>query len=455
MNKLQIIQEGRASRALSLLNGVIIFGFTATLILIPEAYGWWGLAAFISALMGCVVFVSYKLSPSVFTRDDYKLVAALLFFGGVWWWSVLADGSLPLLARDGFHPLYLWPFLAAFFLLALRIFTPSPDWLWWGVCCGALSSGIIAIYERVVLGVGRASNGINAIPFGNLSLLMGALSLVAGIYFLQQRRNYFYGLVLLAVCAAFFGFLASLLSGSRGGWVAIPFLTALLLSVTTNLIAPKVRNITLLLIALFVIAIIAYPPSGIWVRLVAIFGDIYQYFINNDADTSLGTRFEFWRAGWVMFIENPLLGIGEGGVQERLESLVTYEIAYDRGMIVPQLHSDIIDTLARRGLLGVLSLLLLYVAFATAFAKKAWQMSDDISVRLLAIGGLMVVIAFFDFGLSQAMFRDLRGFSGFLGLSVALWACLGYSSQASSKARVLSSTRPSASDPTADSQLLQ
>ncbi|BBI65029.1 hypothetical protein HSBAA_63350 [Vreelandella sulfidaeris] len=105
---------------------------------------------------------------------------------------------------------------------------------------------------------------------------------------------------------------------------------------------------------------------------MAIFDDIYQYFINNNADTSLGTRFEFWRAGWIMFIENPILGIGEGGIQERLESLVAHEIASDRGMTVPQLHSDIIDTLARRGLLGVISLLLLYVGFASAFAKKRY-----------------------------------------------------------------------------------
>ncbi|MGY2464136.1 O-antigen ligase family protein [Vreelandella sulfidaeris] len=424
------MQTGRAGQALSLLNGIIIFVFAATLILIPEAYWWLGLAAFISSLIGCAVFASYKLSPRVFTGDDYKLVVALVFFGSVWWWSVLADDSLPLLARDGVHHLYLWPFLAAFFLLALRTFTPSPYWLWWGVCCGALGSGMIAIYERVIIGVGRASNGINAIPFGNLSLLTGALSVVASIYWLQQRKTYSFGFALLAVCAAFFGFLASLLSGTRGGWVAIPFLTALMLSATTNLISSKVRNVALLLITIFVIFIIAYPASGIWLRLVAIFDDIYQYFINNNADTSLGTRFEFWRAGWIMFIENPILGIGEGGIQERLESLVAHEIASDRGMTVPQLHSDIIDTLARRGLLGVISLLLLYVGFASAFAKKALHANDNVRSRLLAISGLMVIIGFFDFGLSQAMFRDLRGFSGFLGFSVAVWGCLGYKTQA-------------------------
>ncbi len=254
---------------------------------------------------------------------------------------------------------------------------------------------------------------------------MGALSLVACIYYIQKRPKFSYVLILFTMSAAFLGLLASLLSGTRGGWVAIPFLAALLFSATNNLIKPKTRNISFIVIALFVVVIIAYPSSGIWLRIVAIFDNVYQYFINNNADTSLGTRFELWRAGWNMFIENPIMGVGEGGVQDRLPSLVAREIAFERGSVLPQLHSDIIDTLARRGLLGVTSLLLMYIVFASTFAKKALKANDIVSVKLLAISGMMVIIAFFDFGLSQSMFRDLRAFSGFLGFSVAIWGCLG------------------------------
>ena len=261
---------------------------------------------------------------------------------------------------------------------------------------------------------------------------MGFISSIACIYYLQKWRTSYSGLAILAICAAFLGCLASLLSGTRGGWVAIPFLVALLLPATSNLISSKVRIFALIFVFLFVIAIIAYPPSGVWVRLVAIFDDLYQYFINNEADTSLGTRFELWRAGWIMFVDNPGMGIGEGSVQERLSSLVTREIAYDRGIIVPQLHSDVIDTLARRGLLGASSLILMYVAFASAFASKMLHGNNQLNVRLMAVSGMMVVIAFFDFGLSQAMFRDLRGLSGFLGFVVIIWSCLGHQSNNSS-----------------------
>ncbi len=288
---------------------------------------------------------------------------------------------------------------------------------------------MIAIYERAVIGLERADNGINAIPFGNLSLLMAVLSLVAGIYYFHQRRQFYYWLLTLAISAAFLGFVASLLSGTRGGWISIPFLAALLLPATKNLITSKVRNIALLLIMIIAVAIIAYPPTGVWSRLMAIFNNIYQYFINNDADTSLGMRFELWRAGWYMFKDSPVMGVGEGGVQVWLKSLASEGLLHEDVAIYPQLHSDIIDTLARRGLLGLISLLLLYTVFAYAFAKKVLQANDNVRFRLLAISGLMVIIAFFDFGLSQAMFRDLRAFSGFLGFSVAIWACLGHQTQ--------------------------
>ncbi|RUR35551.1 O-antigen ligase family protein [Vreelandella populi] len=432
MKCMQSIQQGKAGKTLTVLNGIIIFGFSASLVLIPQAHWWFGLAALVSALLAGGVLVGYKKYPSVLTGNDYKLVSALVLFGSVWWWNVLGSSSIPWVADEGFHHLYLWPFIAAFFLLSARVFTPSPHWLWIGVCCGALGTGLIAIYDRVIIGLARADNGINAIPFGNLSLLLGAISLIVAIYYVQRQRQHYFWLVLLAISAALLGFLASLLSGTRGGWVSIPFIVALLAPATRNLITPKTRNIAILFIVLIIVGTIAYPPTGVWLRLASIFEDAYQYFVNNEANNSLGIRLEMWRAGWIMFIENPILGVGEGSVQKLLPLLVSEEIAYERGIVYPQLHSDIIDTLARRGVVGVISLLFLYIAFALAFTKKMLQDNYQLHSHLLAVSGMMVIVAFFDFGLTQAMLRDLRGFSGFLGFSVAIWACLGYQPQAQS-----------------------
>lgn len=422
---MDLLPYAKVGKAITTLNGMIIFGFSASLVLIPQAHFWFGLMALMLAMFACAVMVFYKKYPLTLTSGDYPLIGALLLFGGLWWWSVAASGSVPYIAEEGTSYLFYWPLVAAFLLVSLRTFTPAPQWLWLGVCCGAFGAGLIAIYERAIVGLERADNGINAIPFGNLSLLMGALSFIAAIYFIQQPKRSYYWLAGFAVSAAFLGFLASLLSGTRGGWVAIPFIVALLLQATNNLVPAKVRNAGILVSVVFLVAIILYPPSGIWLRLVAIFDDLSQYFIYDQADTSLGMRFELWRAGWYMFLDSPFMGVGEGGVQVWLNALASEGVLYERVMIHPQLHSDIIDTFARRGVLGAISLLLVYMAFAAAFTKKLLTAQGVLQVRLLAISGIMMVIAFFDFGLSQAMFRDLRGLSGFLGLSVAIWGCLG------------------------------
>ncbi|TVP52522.1 MAG: hypothetical protein EA345_00705, partial [Halomonas sp.] len=121
-----------------------------------------------------------------------------------------------------------------------------------------------------------------------------------------------------------------------------------------------------------------------------------------------------------------VMGVGEGGVQVWLDALTAEGVLYERIADYPQLHSDMIDTLARRGGIGFISLLLVYIAFAVAFTKKLLRAGDNLRVRILSVSGAMVIVAFFDFGLTQAMFRDLRAFSGFLGFSIAIWGCLGY-----------------------------
>jgi len=115
MNTIQTVRQGWVGRTLSLVNGIIVFGFAATLVLIPVSYWWFGVAALVSSLLGVATLISYRYFPQIYTRDDYKLVGALVFFGSVWWWSVLNGNTLPWVDYEGFHRIHLWPFIAALF----------------------------------------------------------------------------------------------------------------------------------------------------------------------------------------------------------------------------------------------------------------------------------------------------------------------------------------------------
>lgn len=292
-------------------------------------------------------------------RDDILLCAALLAYGGLWLGDVWRTGNWPVGEGNQGVLLPLWPLLAAALLVWLRRFPPPVQTLWWATGCGALGAGSIALYERLLLSQARASNAMNAIPFGDLSLLLGAISLMGALWCLghdQTRRRVLLTLNLLGAAA---GLTGSLLSGTRGGWIALPLL---------------------LLLA--------------------------------------------WRAGARLFPERPLAGWGEGRLEVERDRLVA------QGKFPPgisrydQLHNDIIDTAARRGLLGLGTLLLLYGAPLWLFWRHLAVPRRDPTLGVLATAGMMVPVAFIDFGLTQSMLRDVRGLSGYLGLCVICWAVL-------------------------------
>ena len=73
--------------------------------------------------------------------------------------------------------------------------------------------------------------------------------------------------------------------------------------------------------------------------------------------------------------------------------------------------------------MGLVSLLLLYgvplVLFATHLRRRR-----DIQGQAQALSGVIVVVAFIGFGLTQSLLRDVRGLSGFLGMLTACWCLL-------------------------------
>lgn len=94
-----------------------------------------------------------------------------------------------------------------------------------------------------------------------------------------------------------------------------------------------------------------------------------------------------------------------------------------------QLHSELIDTAARRGLLGVKTLLLLYGVPLWLFWRRL-RSARSAEIQLMAGAGMMVCVAYINFSLSQSMLRDPLGLSGYLGLCLACWVTLRASHQA-------------------------
>lgn len=395
----------------------------ALLIVVPWGYAFVPLLAAGTLLAG-LVLVSCGSEWRQLDREDGLFCAVLLAYASVWLLDVWRTGHWP--AGDGEQGLLLplWPLLAAVLLVGFRLHPPNPPVLWWGAGFGALGAGSIALYERLVLGQARANNDMNAIPFGNLSLLLGAISLLATLSCLSQGRPRPQCLLTFSILGGLAGLLGSLLSGTRGGWIAAPFLLLVVYRAAHGLVSAGIRQRLAISAMAALLALVLLSHNGVIGRMHLAVSNIEQYWQGESRGTSVGQRLEMWRAGGTLLLERPLTGWGEGRLEVARDAVVRQEMLHPGILRHDQLHSDLIDTAARRGLLGLVVLLLLYCVPLWLFWRRLADPGTAPEVCLLASAGMMVPIAFIDFGLTQSMLRDVRGLSGYLGLCVVCWVAV-------------------------------
>ncbi|XKH61536.1 O-antigen ligase family protein [Halomonas sediminis] len=403
------------------LNNIWVLLFGALLIGVP-----WGYAV-IPLLAGGSLLLWLGMRPrsirrlQCLDRDDAWLCLALLVFGGVWLADVGRSGHWPVGQGNQGVMLPLWPLLAAAFLAGLRLRPLTPGVLWAAVSLGALGAGSIALYERLIIGHARAANGMNAIPFGNLSLLLGGLSFIGALWCMRGAKIQHKSLLALTLVAGLAGMLGSLLSGTRGGWIAAPLLLWVIYRAAREVLSLACLHRLAAGMLVLLIAVVVVPQSGVRDRVALAVSNVEAYWTQDVRGTSVGLRLEMWRAGGSLFVERPWLGWGEGALEVARDKLVAEGRLHPGISQHDQLHSDLIDTAARRGSLGLLSLLLLYGVPIGLFWKHLRAPGAGAEIRLLAAAGMMVPVAFIDFGLTQSMLRDARGLSGYLGLLVICW----------------------------------
>jgi O-antigen ligase len=287
------------------------------------------------------------------------------------------------------------------FVLALPVFLllrqlPSRHLrvIGWGCAAGALAVGIWALVDQPAGGwtdANRLNNSYtNAIPFGDTALLLGFLS-VFTLGWDKPRDWRVLGIRLLALVG---GGYASYLSGSRGGWLAVPVFVVLL-AMQYQWYAQKKR----LLIATLAIVIGAgalLSTERVQKRLGEVTNDVSMMHQGEDY-TSVGLRFQLWNASGLIFMHHPVYGVGKGRLVDELGLLakrgeVKAEIVNERA------HSDFFSTLAEMGAIGVMCLLLFYFGISVYFWRH--RLSSDPSIRAASYAGLAVATSTVIFGLT-------------------------------------------------------
>lgn len=287
----------------------------------------------------------------------------------------------------------LWLFGFALFAL-LQLPRGQLQSVQWGCVAGALASVVWAYLE---LRAGRSEQVgafSNAIPFGNLSLLMGLFALIS----IGWSTRDGWPLIVLRVLGGGAGLYASYLSQSRGGWIAIPVL--LLIAVATLRHVSWRKRLTALLVFFALLGAVCVTSSVVRARFDQAMSDIHAYQIGQ-TNTSVGIRFQLWKAAMLMLERHPLAGVGRGRFEPTLKAIHAEGVITQEATAFEHAHNEFLYNGATLGVLGIGALLALYLVPAAYFLRAA--LCDDRILRTTGAMGLTLCVGFMLFGLTEVM----------------------------------------------------
>ena len=291
----------------------------------------------------------------------------------------------------------------------------------YGLPLGAIGALLIALLAHGDYAyAGRASSAfMHPIYYGDLALVIGFLSLFS-INLNNQDRP-------LLIAIKTIGFLAgitvSILSQSRGGWITVPILLTIWLSMQNN----KHRYIRMSYA--FPILIVSLLASYFFLDIVQqridrIFFELAN-FSNGQADSSVGIRLQLWKAALYLYTENPLFGVGPDGFAESMAALsqsgfITADAAQlGKG----EVHSQMLANLVGLGIPGLLSILSIYFLPMFLFWKST-QLSVN-SRRIAGMMGICLTLGFFIFGLTVETF-NIKMIVSFYSLTLAVLLAIAH-----------------------------
>ena len=278
-------------------------------------------------------------------------------------------------------------------ILALRDIKVSIHYLYTGLILGAIWAGSQGLYQQLHLDVYRANGGASHITaFGNISLILGLLSVTV---FKAFRKNQKLSLF-VAIFALSFGLMGSFSSGSKGGWLALPFLFWIIVDLSDN---PTYFKRFISIGVMLCIALLAYFVSPlVQYRVEIVVPAIWEFLLSGSLiDGSIAPRLEMWKASLQIFFQNPIFGSGVGSYYNEKLALIESGLIDPKVKVFVQSHNQLLQSLAEGGILGMLCVYSIYATMIVVFK------SHYLNHKPIAVAGIMLVIGFIDFGMADGI----------------------------------------------------
>lgn len=279
--------------------------------------------------------------------------------------------------------------------------------LWAGACCGAVLAMAIAVVQVSMLGWDRAEGLTgNAIVFGDVAVVLGALA-VALYPVVGARGGASLGTSLVALGS---GAMAAVLSGSRGAWVAVPVVCALLVWHHRRSLLIRYVGPAALVFASVVGAGLVLSDGMPAERARAAITDVRDYIGADEhydpaRGTTIGARFEAWRSAVRGFASSPLLGIGWGNMDDLFEQHVAHRMRHPRLVTFDHAHNQFLGALANGGLVGLSSLVVALAVPGVVFVRRWWDRAGPSAA--VGLAGVVLVTCYALFAQTEAVFEGV------------------------------------------------
>lgn len=291
--------------------------------------------------------------------------------------------------------LILLPMLALFSRIRLHT-----AWILSAIVLATLIAGVVGIVQFSLKQLLFPAHMY--IQSGGILMSLSLFCVAIAFYFQQQKKMRWFGISLLA-CA--FGIVACLLNQARGAWLVSPVILLLLLWLNRHLISKW------FMLALLAISLVGGLTAGdvVQKRWHEATQEIQLYIEKNNGSTSVGARLDMWKSALLGIEEKPLFGWGVEGVKnlrkmhQQQGKISTFAASFVHA------HNQYLHDATVKGLLGLSSLLALFIVPLYFFGKTILTAATDSRSRLWGMLGIVHILSIMGYCLTQSFLAHNSG----------------------------------------------
>ena len=261
---------------------------------------------------------------------------------------------------------------------------------------------------------------VDALSFGSLTLLFSLMSFASITFFWHKLRPTHCVFILGGIVI---GLYLSVMSGSRTGWLVLPFF---LFFWVRNFAINQygIRNALLISIIMFAIVLLFIPLQPVLVEKIKLaFSEIANYrWYSVNPDNSVGMRISFYRMAVFYFLENPLMGWGDLGWMQLMNSpeISQYATEFTKDYAKNGFHNEVFTSAVRSGIWGLISSIsLLFIPVVLAI--KILNKKNNVNANSIALFLLFFMMHMIASGMTTEV-TNLVFLSSFVGLSISIFS---------------------------------